>query len=89
MASHRHNIRTQKMSKWSEDTGKDIDKAPFFTEQTMKDIVSLNFNPGEALPTFSSAQRGISILTCRPKLAHEVETIKYFEDARRATAHTK
>jgi hypothetical protein len=85
--SHRHSIRVS-MSKWSKDTGKDIDKAPFFTEQTIKDIVGLNFNPGEAVPTFSSAQRGISILTCRPKSAHEVETIKEFEEARRATAHT-
>ena len=76
------------MSQWRKRTGKDIDKAPFFTEQTIKDIVNLNFNPGEAVPTFSSAQRGISILTCRPKSALEVETIKDFEEARRATAHT-
>ena len=54
----------------------------------MKDIVGLNFNPGEAVPTFASALRGISILTCRPKSAQEVETIKDFEEARRATAHT-
>jgi hypothetical protein len=70
--SHRRSIRVA-MSKWSKDTGKDIDKAPFFTEQTIKDIVGLNFNPGEAVPTFSSAQRRISISTCRPKLAHEVK----------------
>jgi hypothetical protein len=76
------------MSQWSKTTGKDIDKAPFFTEQTVKDIVSLNFNPGEAVPTFSLAQRGISILTCRPKLAQEVESIKDFEEARLTTAHT-
>ncbi len=68
--------------------GKDIDKAPFFTEQTVKDIVGLNFDPGEAVPTFASVQRGISILTCQPKLAQEVESIKDFEEARRATAHT-
>jgi hypothetical protein len=87
IGAHRHNIRVA-MSKWSKNTGKDIDKAPFFTEQTVKDIVGLNFNPGEAFPTFSSAQRGISILTCRPKSAHEVKTIKEYEEARRATAHT-
>jgi hypothetical protein len=52
IASHCHDsIRTQ-MPKWSKETGKDIDKAPFFTEQTIKDIVSLNFNRGEAVPTF-------------------------------------
>ncbi len=54
----------------------------------MKDIVSLNFNPGDAVPTFSSAQQGISILTCRPKSAQEVESIKDFEEAWRTTAHT-
>ena len=87
ISSHLHNLRVS-MSQWSKTIGKDIDKAPFFTEQTVKDIVSLNFNPGEAVPTFSSAQRGISILTCRPKSAQEVESIKDFEEAQRATAHT-
>jgi hypothetical protein len=87
IALHRHNLRVG-MSQRSKNTGKDIDKAQFFTEQMIKDIVSLNFNPGEAVPTFSSAQWGISILMCRPKSAHEVETIKDFEEARRAMAHT-
>ncbi len=68
--------------------GKDIDNAPFFTEQMIKDIVNLSFNPDEAVPTFLSAQRRISILTCRPKSALEVETIKDFEEVRHATAHT-
>jgi hypothetical protein len=80
IASHRHNIRVF-MFKWSKQTGKDINKAPFFTEQTIKDIVGLQFNPGEAMPTYSLAQWGISILTCHPKTAHEVETIKDFEEA--------
>lgn len=44
------------MQKWSKQIGLDIDKAPFFTENSIKDIVGLNFNPGEAVPTFSSAQ---------------------------------
>ena len=68
--------------------GKDINRAPFFTEQTVKDIVGLNFNPGEAVPIFASAQRGISILTCHPKSAHKVDMIKDFEEARWATTHT-
>ncbi len=54
----------------------------------IKDIVNLNFNPGEAGPTYALAQRGVSILTCRSKMAHEVETIKDNKEARRATAHT-
>jgi len=87
LASHRHNIRTG-MQKWSKQKGLDINKAPFFTESSIKDIVGLNFNPGEAVPTFSSAQRGISILICWPKTAQEVEKIKDYEDARRETAHT-
>jgi hypothetical protein len=87
IASHHHNLQVG-MSKWSKDTGKDINKAPFFTEQTIKDIVNLSFNLGEVVPTFNSAQRGISILMCRPKSAHKVEAIKDFKEARRATAHT-
>ena len=69
------------MQRWSKQKGLDIDKAPFFTENSIKDIVGLNFNPGKAVPIFSSPQRGISILTCRPKLAQEVEQIKDFEEA--------
>ncbi len=61
------------MMMWRKQTGMDIDKAPFFTEATIKDIVNLNFNPGKAVPTYSSTQRGISILTCQPKSVHEVE----------------
>ena len=69
------------MQRWSKQKGLDINKAPFFTENSIKDIVELNFNPGEAVPTFSSAQWGISILTCRPKLAQEIEQIKDFKEA--------
>jgi hypothetical protein len=84
---HPHNIRVT-ITTWAKQTGKEIDKAPFFTEQTIKDIVGLNFNLGEAVPAYASAQWGISILMCRPKMAHEVETIKDFEEAHGATAHT-
>jgi hypothetical protein len=87
IASRRHNLRVT-MFKWAKDTGKDINKAPFFTEQTAKNIIGLRFNSGEAVPTYSLAQRGISILTCRPKSAHKVKTIKDYEEAWRATAHT-
>ncbi len=64
------------MSKWAKDRRKGIDKAPFFTKQTVRDIVGLQFNPGETVPTYSSARQGISILTGRLKSAHKVETIK-------------
>jgi hypothetical protein len=47
----------------------------------VKDIVGLQFNPREAVPTYSLAQWGISILMCHPKSAHEVKTIKDFEEA--------
>ena len=87
LAQHRHNFRVGMMM-WSKQTGMDIDKAHFFTEATIKDIVSLNFNPGEAVPTYLSTQREISILTCRPKSVHKVELIKDFEESRRTTAHT-
>ena len=87
LAQHRHNLCVGMMT-WSKQTGMDIDKAPFFTKATIKDIVSPNFNPGEAIPTYLSAQRGISILMCWPKSVHEVKLIKDFDEAQRATAHT-
>jgi hypothetical protein len=54
IASHQHNLRDS-MTKWAKQTGKEINKAPFFMEQTIKDIVTLNFNTGEAVPTYASA----------------------------------
>ena len=45
LASHQHNLRIG-MQRWSKQKGLDIDKAPFFTENSIKDIVGLNFNPG-------------------------------------------
>jgi hypothetical protein len=87
IASHQHNIRVA-MFKWSKQTGKDINKVPFFSKQTIKNIIGLQFNPDKAMPTYSSAQWGISILTCHPKTAHKEITIKDYEEARRAAAHT-
>jgi hypothetical protein len=76
------------MTKWAKQTGKEINKAPSFTEQTIKDIVSFNFNPGEAVPTYGSVEQGISILRCHPKTAYEGETIKDNKEAGCITAHT-
>ena len=39
ISSHRHNLWVS-MTKWAKQTGNEIDKAPFFTEQTIKDIVN-------------------------------------------------
>ncbi len=61
--------------------GLDINKAPFFTKDSIKDILSLNFNLGKAIPTFSSAQGGISILICRAKTGQEVEKNRDYKDA--------
>jgi hypothetical protein len=44
LASHRHNLRMD-MQRWNKQEGLDIDKAPFFTENSIKDIVGLKFNP--------------------------------------------
>ncbi len=38
LAQHRHNLHVGMMA-WSKQTRMDIDKAPFFTEATIKDIV--------------------------------------------------
>ena len=76
------------MEKWAQKMGHEIDKAPFFMEATVKDIVGLHFNPGEGVAHFSSAQQGISILTCCPRSAADIKVIKGEEEAARATAHT-
>ena len=87
LSAHRHHIRTA-MESWAQTKGYEIDKAPFFMEQTIKDIVGLQFNPGEGVAHFSLAQCGISILTCRPKTVVEVEQIKGDEEAHRVMAYT-
>lgn len=87
ITSHRHHLRTV-MERWAKQTGHEIDKAPFFMETTVKDIVGMHFNPGEGVAHFSSAHQGISILTCQPRSAPDIELIKGEEEAVRAAVHT-
>jgi hypothetical protein len=54
IASHRHNLHVG-MLQWSKSTGKDKDKAPFFTEQTVKDIFGLKPRGGRPDFCFGAA----------------------------------
>ena len=73
---------TLKMAKWEEtNRGGGIDQSPCFTDELFRALVKLEFNPGEGVALYSSRQKGLTILCCRPKTAEEVEFIREHEEA--------
>ena len=85
---HRQYIM-QAMREWSKMTNLEIDTAVYFTDQTVDDIVTLNMVPGDCVAAFETADRGISVLACRPRSAAAVERIKQREKAMRESGATR
>ena len=57
----------------SEDKRMDFDNRVYFSDKTVEAIIKLQTNPGESIPMFTSAGKGLSILACQPKTSQEVE----------------
>lgn len=58
-----------------------IDQATCYSDELLKSIVKMEFNPGEGVALYSSRQKGVTILCCRPKTAAQVEDIREHEEA--------
>lgn len=71
------------MEEWDETHrgGGGIDQAPCFSDELLKAIVKLEFNPGEGVALYNSRQKGVTILCCRPKTAAQIEDIREHEEA--------
>ncbi len=60
----------------------------FFEQKTLEDIINLQFNPGEGIAQYRMAERGITILVCRPRGIEETERLRDHEHATEATKST-
>jgi hypothetical protein len=68
-----HRRQLQKlMEEWSHNYRIKFDTI-FFKQKTIKDIIHLQFNPGEGIAQYRTAKRGILILVCQPRVIEETE----------------
>jgi hypothetical protein len=75
------------MEEWSHNYCTEIDTI-FFEQKTLKNIINLWFNPGEGIVQYRKAERGITILVCRPRGIEETERLRDHEHAMEATKST-
>ena len=88
LETHKDNLR-RKMLKWARTTDKkereeqvQIDRSFFIPDATMKEILSLQFNPGGIVPVPEEADSGLSILICRSRTTAARSAIKKYEKAK-------
>jgi hypothetical protein len=84
-----HNEIDTWMDKWSKDKGVEIDTGVYFEDETLKAFSQLQFNPsgsGAGVALAQSADKGLSILLCRPRTLAEVERVCDNEQAAVAAA---
>lgn len=73
------------MGTWARENEISITKGVYFEKATMDEMVKLEFNPGAATAYFATAEKGISILTVRPRKGNETADIRSKEQAMRLT----
>ena len=66
---------------WANTNGIEIDKAVFFVNMAIEEMIKTKFNPGGPVAMYESAESGISTLMVIPRTTQEIE-----EDIRREEA---
>jgi hypothetical protein len=77
------------MRKLADEARMEFDDRVYFSDKTIDAIVKLQPNPGDAIPNFESAGKGLSILACRPKSTAEIESEKETAAAEKQTKATR
>jgi hypothetical protein len=67
----------------------DFDNRVYLSDKTIDAVVKLQPNPGDAIPNFDSAGKGLSILACRPKTTAEIESERERSAAEKKTTATR
>lgn len=84
METHKDNLR-RKMSEWATSPAREvqvpIERGLYIPDSTMKEILSLNFNPGGILAEADSADLGLSLLICRARTTAAKAAIRKYEKA--------
>ncbi len=80
-----------RMEGWSREKGVEIDSGMYLEDESLKVLAQLQFNPsgsGAGVALAQSADKGLSILLCRPRTLAEVERVRDTEQATAAAAAT-
>ena len=86
--THIDNIK-KSMMEWSREKYVGIDRSILFLNTTMREILSLRFNPGNTLAVYSAAERGMSILICRTRSGDDKESMRLREMAEEMSRGTR
>lgn len=82
--THKDNLR-RKMEAWATDPSRPIqvpiERGLYIPDATMKEIISLNFNPGGVMADAETADLGMSILICRARTTAAKTAIRRHERA--------
>lgn len=82
--THKDNIK-RRMLAWATDPARPmqvpIDRSLYFPNSTLKEILTLNFNPGGILAEADAADLGMSILICRARTTAAKTAIRKHERA--------
>lgn len=81
----------KRMERWSRDKGVEIDYGMYLEDDALKAIAQLQFNPsgsGAGVALAQSADKGLSILLCRPRSLAEIERIRDNDQAAATAAQT-
>lgn len=88
LETHKETLR-RKMIAWATTTDRKerkeqvtIDRSFFLPDATMKEILSLQFNPGGIVPEPDEADSGLSILICRARTTAARAAIRKYEKAK-------
>ena len=92
LETHKNNIK-RRMAEWATSDERDIqvqiDRSLFITDATMKEILSLQFNPGGVIPEAEDADLGLSILICRARTQAAKAAIRKHEKARKDSVRNR
>jgi hypothetical protein len=80
-----------RMEQWAKQRGIEIDSGMYLEDEALKALAQLQFNPsgsGAGVARAQSADKGLSILLCRPRTLAEVERVRDMEQATLAAAAT-
>jgi len=84
METHKDNLR-RKMTAWATSSAREvqvpIERGLYIPDSTMKEILSLDFNPGGILAEAETADLGLSPLICRARTTAAKAAIRKYEKA--------
>ena len=84
LETHKDNLR-RRMVAWASSSEREvqvpIERALYIPDSTMKEILSLNFNPGGILAEADAADLGLSLLICRARTLAARTAIRKYERA--------